>query len=102
MGDFVSNVVGTSGRKCSCLTRPNTWLSHWERGTGLALPEKCCAKSCANYVEVGAHVRLHGSDARTVWIVPFCQKHNKRPVTKAIELKWGVVLCGAAKSDCDT
>ena len=102
MGDFVYNLIGTSGRKCRCRTRPNTWLAHWERGTGLPLPEKCCAKYCRRYVEVGAHVRHHGSDGRIPWIVPFCQHHNKRPPSHAIELKNGVTLCGAAMNiDCD-
>lgn len=100
MPTFVYNMVGTSRRKCVCTTRPRTWLAHWERGTGLELPEKCCAKYCRNYVEVGAHVRIEGEDGRIPWIIPFCQHHNKRPSHEAIELKAGVTLCGAAKVDC--
>lgn len=100
MGDFVYNMDNTSGRKCQCTTLPKTWLGHWERGTGLNLPAKCCAKYCGNDVEVGAHVKLDGGDQRIAWIVPFCQYHNKRPSSQPIELKWGVTLCGAAKSDC--
>jgi hypothetical protein len=64
------------------------------------LPEKCQAKYCGNYVQVGAHVRSEG-DLRTIWIIPFCQHHNKRPSSEAIELKDGVTLVGASvKLDC--
>lgn len=102
MGDIVYNLDGTSRRKCRCTDKPNTWLAHWERGTGEDLPEKCCAKYCGNYVEVGAHVRHDGSDGRIPWIVPFCQWHNKRPSSEAIELKYGVILCGASMTtDCE-
>jgi hypothetical protein len=101
MGDIVYNVDGTSSRKCVCKTGSKTWLAHWERGTGLTLPDKCCARNCSGGVEVGAHVRLEGGDGRIVWIVPFCQFHNKRPSSTPIELKWAVMLCGAAKSDCE-
>jgi hypothetical protein len=101
MGDIVYNVDGTSSRKCTCKTGSKTWLAHWERGTNLALPDKCCARYCSTSVEVGAHVKLEGGDGRIIWIIPFCQYHNKRPSSEAITLKWGVMLCGAAKTDCE-
>ena len=99
MGDIVYNADGTSGRKCKCLDRDKSWLAHWERGTN-SVRDKCCAKGCGDYAAVGAHVK-HPDDLREIWIVPFCQWHNKRPINLGIELKWGVVLCGAAsKLDC--
>ncbi len=101
MGDFVYNMVGTSSRKCICKAGAKTWLAHWERGTGLNRPDKCCAKYCGNVIEVGAHVKLEGGDQRIPWIVPFCQYHNKRPDSEPIELKDAIMLCGAAKIDCD-
>jgi hypothetical protein len=97
---IVYNVDGTSGRKCVCKVGTKTWLGHWERGTGLAVPDKCSAKGCGKVVEVGAHVKISGDDQRTTWIVPFCQKHNKRPSSQPIALKWAVTLCGAAAVDC--
>jgi len=96
MTDHVKNMDGISGRKCVCRTRPNTWLSHWERGTRLQLP----VKSCRNVVEVGAHVKLVGSEQRIAWIIPFCQWHNKHPSNTLIPLKSDVILCGPAKIDC--
>ncbi len=101
MGDIVFNIVGTSSRKCCCTSRPNTWLAHWKRGTGLNLPLKCCAKRCRKYVQVGAHVKCQGFDMRTPWIVPFCKTHNSRPGDEPIELKNNVTLCAAAMGvDC--
>lgn len=97
---FVNNVVGTSKRKCRCKFGHKSWLAHWERGTGEYLPTKCAAKYCTNSVEVGAHVKVFGDDQRIIWIVPFCQYHNKRHKNHYIELKPAVYLCGAAKSDC--
>lgn len=98
---FVYNMHKTSRRKCRCKTGPKTWVGHWTRGTGLRLPDKCSAKYCRRYVEVGAHVRIEGEDGRTPWIIPFCQYHNKRATSYPIELKHGVTLCGAARIDCD-
>lgn len=97
----VTNVDGTSVRKCVCSNGIKTWLGHWERGTELTLPDKCCAFGCGTYVQVGAHVKEVGGDQRIIWIVPFCQFHNKRPSTEEIKLKPGVTLCGAAKVDCE-
>lgn len=100
MPHAVYNIAGTSSRKCKCSTLPNTWLAHWERGTGLALPLKCVAFGCSRLVQVGAHV-CDADDLRIVWIVPFCQKHNKRPIDERIYLKDGVTLCGGSMTlDC--
>jgi len=100
MADYVRNLTGTAGRKCVCTTGAKTWLGHWERGSGLYLPTKCCAHYCGNVVQVGAHVSLQGSDGRVPWIVPFCQYHNKRNSSVWIRLKGGVTLVGAAAHDC--
>lgn len=101
MPAYVNNVVGTSKRKCKCTIGSKNWLSHWSRGTGLPLPAKCLARYCSHVVQVGAHVRHFGSDQRIIWIIPFCQYHNKRPSNTYIRLKPGAVLCGAAPGvDC--
>ena len=97
---FVKNAVGTSRFKCQCKFGQKSWLGHWERGTGEDLPEKCCAKYCRHRVQVGAHVKIFGESQKTSWIIPFCHYHNKRPDNYYIELKPGVMLCGAARIDC--
>jgi len=101
MGDIVYNADGTSGRKCKCSDRDKSWIAHWMRGTNsVNRPDKCFAKGCGSEAAVGAHVQ-HPDDLREIWIVPFCQWHNKRPSYEAIELKWDVLLCGANwKIDC--
>lgn len=97
----VYNIAGTSSRKCKCSVGPKTWLAHWERGTGETLPTTCVAFGCRRAVEVGAHVQ-DGDDLRIVWIVPFCQYHNKRPITERIDLKVGITMCGGSMtSDCE-
>ncbi len=100
MPSHVKNMTGTSRRKCRCSVGPKSWLGHWQRGSGLARPFKCAARGCRRRVQVGAHVRLIGSDGRVPWIVPFCQFHNKRHRSMRIALKPGVTLVGAAARDC--
>ncbi|HEY1028044.1 MAG TPA: hypothetical protein VGE28_10530 [Pseudomonas sp.] len=101
MPTFVYNLDGTSNRKCQCTDLPRTWLGHWARGTGETLPVTCVAHRCGNAATVGAHVRDE-EDQRIVWIVPFCQKHNKRPSSTPIQLKPGISMCGGSMTgDCE-
>lgn len=99
-GDMVMNVDGTAGYKCECSTGAKTWLAHWERAHGGPLPDTCRASKCRNPVQVGAHVTVIDGDKRIMWIVPFCQKHNKRPSHVIIELKDQTALYSAARSYC--
>lgn len=99
-GIYVFNMVGTSGRKCTCPSGNGTWLKHWELATGDDLPDKCIAKGCRGEVEVGAHVK--DNDAKlTPWIAPFCQHHNKRSATQLIQLKPTSQLAACGPNDCD-
>ncbi len=105
----VYNIDGTSSRKCKCtysyghlIGKSNTWLNHWQQGVGAGLPKTCVAYRCRNSPQVGAHVREEGGDGREVWIVPFCQYHNKRPSDERIELKHNTIMCGGSMSkDCE-
>jgi hypothetical protein len=103
LGIFVYNIDGTSSRKCQCsYDGSKTWLGHWDyhKAAGEKMPEKCQAKFCREYVAVGAHVR-DDDDKRLVWIIPFCQYHNKRPSSEAIELKGEVSMVGGSMTlDC--
>lgn len=97
----VYNIDGTSTRKCKCTTGPKTWLAHWMRGTGQALPTTCVAFGCSRLVAVGAHVQ-DADDLRIVWIVPFCHHHNSRPSDVKIQLKVGITMCGGSMTnDCE-
>lgn len=97
---IVYNLVGTSRRKCQCSYGQLGWIHHWTRMTGQPRPEKCCVKRCRNPAQVGAHVRVEGSDGRRPWILPTCQKHNKRPSSQPMEVKHDYIPCGATMSDC--
>jgi hypothetical protein len=101
VGIIVYNADGTAGRKCQCTyLGSKTWLGHWAQHSGYGLPGGCQAKRCKNGVEVGAHVKTE-DDMRTIWIIPFCQKHNKRPSSQPIELKGEVPLVGGSMTaDC--
>ncbi len=96
----VYNAVGTSSYKCKCSTGNKSWLAHYVNLAIHALPAKCIAKYCRNSVQVGAHVKEVGGDGRILWIVPFCQYHNKRPSTTNITLKPNNDIVRAAVSFC--
>lgn len=102
MVSFVYNIDRTSRRKCRCIHRhARTWLNHWRRHSGVAMPLKCQASHCRRPVQVGAHVREEGGDGRIVWIIPFCKYHNKRRSSTPIGLKHGAMLVGGSMTaDC--
>lgn len=97
----VSNLVGTSKRKCKCSGhKKKTWLQHYENKAGV-VPGKCVAKGCRKYAQVGAHVTLLDRNVGSrVFIVPFCQYHNKRHHNTRIPLKKKTLLADGAKSSC--
>ena len=97
---FVNNVVGSSKRKCKCNIAHKTWLNHWVQVTDEDIPPKCCAKYCGNDAQVGAHVRVFGDNQSFIWIIPFCQYHNKREDKFYIELKPDTFLGNAANTHC--
>lgn len=65
----VKNLKGTSGKSCNC----GSWLTHWENFSGEEALF-CSALDCMNLAEVGAHIKLQGSN--DTFIVPLCQEHN--------------------------
>ena len=70
----VVNVNGSSQHPTD--QKGNTWKDHWIQGTGKLWPSECCA--CGKKTTlVGAHVHLLNAD-RKQYIVPLCQKCNKR------------------------
>lgn len=70
----VNNINGTSTYTCNC----GSWLDHWKKFSGQALPTWCSEKSCANKPEVGAHVQKAGYTDTAWYIVPLCSKHNAK------------------------
>lgn len=75
----VKNVQGTSDKSCSC----GSWLNHWKRFSGKAIPI-VCATACTDDATVGGHVQKVGSSDTGTYIVPLCDKHNQ--TTEAMEI----------------
>lgn len=68
----VTNVNGTSANTCKC----GSWLKHWRRYSGEALPSDCPVTGCWRPPEVGAHVQKENSYDDRWYIVPLCIDHN--------------------------
>lgn len=73
MSTQVKNLNGTSDNKV-----PNSyssWLDFWEKKTGKKAGE--CGH-CTSKAEVGAHVQKADGNDKSWYIVPLCQKCNKK------------------------
>ena len=78
----VTNLRGTSGRRCKC----SSWMDHWFNYTGRER-DICAIVPCGNPAQVGAHVLI--DDWRTDfswWIVPMCHTHNRDRENKKYEM----------------
>jgi hypothetical protein len=67
--DRIQSVQYSSGD----VTSPS-WISHWERTTGLSAGT-CCVFGCSTRATRGAHVWVNRI-AGTCYIVPTCRHHN--------------------------
>ncbi len=68
----VTNINGTTQNTCKC----GSWLEHWKKFSGQALPSYCPEASCLQKPEVGAHVQKDSSTDRSWYIIPLCKAHN--------------------------
>jgi hypothetical protein len=68
----VRNINGTSQLACKC----GSWLDHWKRFSGRALPVFCAEVSCREKPEVGAHVQKDYAFDSDWYIIPLCKGHN--------------------------
>lgn len=72
---IVKNINGTTDNICHC----PSWLEHWKKFGGNTVPSRCPVVGCLESPSVGAHVQKHGGLLDQDWyIIPLCQKHNKR------------------------
>lgn len=91
----VKNIGGTSDNTCTC----GSWLEHWKRNGGGTIPKWCQEKSCIKPPTVGAHVQKDSETDRSWYIVPLCDRHNKKQTE--LELMTGAVLVSAnVKETC--
>ncbi len=86
----VNNINGTSQNTCKC----GSWLEHWKRFSGQALPKWCSESGCIKAPEVGAHVQKDSSTDKGWYIVPFCNEHNGQ-TGKSLNLIDSAVLVSA-------
>ena len=70
----VKNVSGTSDNTCKC----GSWLEHWRKYGGGAIPTYCSEKSCLGKDLVGSHVQKDGSSDSDWYIIPLCSRHNQK------------------------
>lgn len=86
----VNNINGTSGHTCAC----GSWLEHWKKFSGRALPPYCAVSTCASRPEDGAHVQRDSVLDRHWYIVPLCRRHNLEK-GRSLEITTGTVLVPA-------
>lgn len=70
----VRNVNGTEDNSCKC----GSWLEHWKKFGGGRLPDYCSEISCVGKPTIGAHVQKDSPADKNWYIVPLCEKHNKK------------------------
>ena len=85
----VININGTSDNTCRC----GSWLEHWKKLSGQAVPSYCAEKACTKKPTVGAHVQKDNSTDKGWYIVPLCDEHNRQ--TKSLELVDSATLVSA-------
>jgi hypothetical protein len=66
------NINGTSDTTCAC----GSWLDHWMKVSGKALPQFCSEEKCIQKPEVGAHIQKEEMNDASWYIVPLCKAHN--------------------------
>jgi len=90
----IKNINGTSDNTCKC----SSWLNHWEKFSGQAIPTYCPEKACTQKPEVGAHVQKDSSTDNNWYIVPLCKKHNGE-TGKSLEISDSIKLASANVSN---
>lgn len=73
------NKKGTANRTCSC----GSWKKHWMNFSTEPWPLFCSVEDCLNIATLGGHVI--NSSSRTEYIIPLCDKCNKRDDVFSIE-----------------
>lgn len=77
----VKNLIGTCDDRCpgGCAN----WLEHWKRNSeghrsGLMDKGVCAVVDCFERAVCGGHVQRIGFDDTSAYIIPLCDKCNKR------------------------
>lgn len=88
------NVVGTSERRCKCLT----WRNHWKNHSRLNWPNYCTSLNWKNEATLGAHIRRPGNNLQ--YIAPLCGSCNNS--TEKFRLEQDTIIVSANRQNtCD-
>lgn len=68
----VRSINLTTDDPCRC----GSWLEHWKKFSGQALPTCCPELKCQHKPEFGAWVQIEGKIDNNWYIVPLCKLHN--------------------------
>jgi hypothetical protein len=90
----VRNINGTSQNICKC----GSWIDHWKKFSGQALPTSCPEVGCTQKPEVGAHVQKDSLFDSSWHIVPLCRTHNGE-TGKSLSISDSVKLVSANVSE---
>jgi hypothetical protein len=88
----IRNINGTSQNSCSC----GSWLTHWEKFSGMRLPAFCPTAGCYNKDLVGAHVQVEGDS--DWYIFPLCTACNKAKGTLEVSSTYRLVSANKART----
>jgi hypothetical protein len=86
----IKNINGTSDNTCKC----GSWLDHWKKYTGQAVPTHCPESKCTQKPEVGAHVQKDSASDDAWYIIPLCKTHNAEK-GKSLTVSDNVALASA-------
>jgi hypothetical protein len=86
----VKNINGAGNATCRC----GSWLLHWARYSGRALPRCCSVRNCIERPVAGALVQIDHEGESGWYIVPLCIWHNATR-NGTIDLSDHVVLVSA-------
>jgi len=88
----IRNINGTSANASKC----GSWLDHWKKFSGQAVPAYCPEKSCTEKQLVGAHDQKGNSTDNSWYILPLCKTHNA--TGKSIDVSDNYKLVSASVS----
>ena len=75
-----------------------SWLNHWTRFGGGAVPKYCPESKCLGKPEVGAHVQKDNSTDGSWYIIPLCNTHNGQ-TRQALDVSDSITLVPANVSE---
>lgn len=70
---MLKNVNNCAGTYCAC----GSWLNHWYKFSGRAVPIYCPVDGCMYTDLIGAHVQKADGNDKNWYIAPLCVAHSQ-------------------------